>query len=154
MRVLITCFLMFGIGLLATAGATNADDIEFPTTELWIETDDARHPFTIEVAETRQQLSRGLMFRSELAPDAGMMFDYDPPQHVSMWMKNTLIPLDMLFVRENGVIGRIAAWTTPLSLESIRSGEPVRAVIELKGGLTGQLGIKVGHKIIHPIFDE
>ena len=149
LRVLITaCALFFAVACGGAAEDTN------PTSDLWIETADARHHFTVEIAETLEQVRRGLMFRADLAEDAGMLFDYDPPTHVSMWMKNTLIPLDMLFVDENGVIGRIAAWTTPLSTEPIPSGGPVRAVIELKGGITEQLGIKAGHKIVHPIFDE
>ena len=145
-------WLALMMAVLAVGPATA--EITYPTSELWIETPDARHQFTVEVAETQEQVRRGLMFRAELDEDAGMLFDYDPPTHVSMWMKNTLIPLDMLFVDESGVIGRIATWTTPLSTEAIPSGGPVRAVIELKGGITEQLGIKAGHKVIHPIFEE
>ncbi len=153
MRPMMSCLLVVGLTLSA-AVVGNAAETSYPTSELWIETADERHHFSIEVAETEEQVRRGLMFRAELADDAGMLFNYDPPTYVTMWMKNTLIPLDMLFVDERGVIGRIAAWTTPLSLESIPSGGAVRAVIELKGGITGQLGIKVGHKVVHPIFGE
>lgn len=149
LRLLVTVSLVVFTPVVGAA----AEDT-YPTSEIWIETPEARHHFTIEIAETPEQVRRGLMFRADLADDAGMLFDYDPPTHVSMWMKNTLIPLDMLFVDENGVIGRIAAWTTPLSTEPIPSGGPVRAVIELKGGITERLGIKAGHKIVHPIFEE
>jgi uncharacterized membrane protein (UPF0127 family) len=146
---------LFTVGFVVSAVASgHAEDVAYPTSELWVESGDQRHHFAIEVAETPAQVTRGLMFRAELADDAGMLFDYDPPQRVSMWMKNTLIPLDMLFVDERGVIGRIAAWTTPLSLKPIPSGGPVRAVIELKGGITQQLGIKVGDTVVHSIFGE
>ncbi len=152
MKKLTAIWLALILTLLAVGPATA--EVAYPTTELWIETPDARHQFTVEIAETEEQVRRGLMFRTELAEDAGMLFDYDPPTHVSMWMKNTLIPLDMLFVDQFGVIGRIATWTTPLSTETIPSGGPVRAVIELKGGITEQLGIRAGHRVVHPIFDE
>lgn len=145
---------LFLIGIVLSTAAGQAAEVTYPTSDLWIETADERHHFTVEVAQTPEQVRRGLMFRTDLADNAGMLFDYDPPQYVSMWMKNTLIPLDMLFVDENGVIGRIAAWTTPLSLEAIPSGGPARAVIELRGGITEQLGIKAGHKVVHSIFGD
>jgi len=153
MHNLVRYFLFIGL-TLSPVIASKAADLVYPTSEAWIESADKRHHFIIEIAETEAQVRRGLMFRADLADDAGMLFDYDPPTYVTMWMKNTLIPLDMLFVDERGVIGRIAAWTTPLSLEAIPSGGPVRAVIELKGGITEQLGIKTGDKVVHPIFGE
>jgi len=147
-------YLLILVLTLSGPVASKAADGNYTVSEMWIETADERHRFTLEIAKTEQQVRQGLMFRDKLADDAGMLFDYDPPQHVAMWMKNTLIPLDMLFVDEHGVIGRIAAWTTPLSLESIPSGGRVRAVIELRGGITDQLGIKPGDKVVHPIFGE
>ena len=152
MAHILRTLVIVGLALSTVAVGRAADDA-YTTTEIWIETADNRHRFTIEVAETPEQITRGVMFRSEVAEDGGMLFDYDPPRLVSMWMKNTLIPLDMLFVDESGIIGRIATWTTPLSLEPIPSGGPVRAVIELKGGITEQLGIKAGDKVVHPIFE-
>ena len=137
---------------LAWLAPAVADDITFARDELWIETADGRHRFDVEIAETDRQMARGLMFRTELAEDAGMLFDYRLPQPIAMWMKNTLIPLDMLFVADDGTIVRIESWTTPLSLAAISSGGPVRAVIELKGGISERLGIRPGDRVAHEAF--
>ena len=101
------------------------------------------HRFTVEVAATPEQQERGLMFRRSLAPDLGMIFTYSPSQDVAFWMKNTLIPLDMIFVRVDGTIVRIAH-ATPLSLDLVRSDEPVAAVLEIRGGRSAELGIEEG----------
>lgn len=138
--------------LAAAAPAALAEEVTYPTTELWIESESGRHHFTVELAETNEQMKRGLMFRADLADDAGMMFDYKTPREIVMWMKNTLIPLDMVFVSPDGVVHRVAQWTTPLSLEAIPSHGIVRAVIELKGGMTQRLGITRGSKVVHEIF--
>lgn len=142
----------FAVALLAGPSAAGAQDIAFETSELVIETADARHRFTVELADSPRQRERGLMFRTELAADRGMLFDYVTSQPVAMWMKNTLIPLDMLFVDEDGIIRRIESWTTPLSLAPIESGGPVRAVIELRGGIARQLGIEPGDRVLHARF--
>ena len=109
-----------------------------------------RHQFIVEIARTPEEQARGLMNRQSLAPDRGMIFPYDPPQFASFWMKNTLIPLDMIFVRPDGTIGSIAANTVPLSLESVPSGEPVAAVLEIAGGRSAELGIGPGDKVSWP----
>ncbi|MGH6705581.1 MAG: DUF192 domain-containing protein [Sphingomicrobium sp.] len=105
------------------------------------------HRFTVEIARTQQEQATGLMNRSELAPDRGMIFPFDPPRDASFWMKNTLIPLDMIFVRADGSIANIAANTVPLSLEPVPSEGPVGAVLELAGGRAAELGIKPGDKV-------
>jgi uncharacterized membrane protein (UPF0127 family) len=105
------------------------------------------HRFTVEVARSPEEQARGLMHRQSLAPDRGMIFPYDPPQPVGFWMKNTLIPLDMIFIRPDGTIANIAANTVPLSLEMVPSGEPVVAVLEIAGGRSAELGIKAGDKV-------
>ena len=87
------------------------------------------------------------MNRQSLAPDRGMIFPYDPPQPAAFWMKDTLIPLDMIFVRADGSIVRIAANTVPLSLEPVPSGEPVAAVLEIAGGRSAELGLHAGDKV-------
>ena len=92
------------------------------------------------------------MFRRTLAPDAGMLFDFEREQMVSMWMKNTYLSLDMLFVRADGIIHRIEASTEPLSERSISSGAPVRAVLELNAGTAARLGLRPGDRLIHPLF--
>jgi hypothetical protein len=104
------------------------------------------HRFVVEVAETPEQQERGLMFRKELAPDRGMVFPYDPPQIVAFWMKNTLIPLDMIFIRDDRTIARIAT-AQPLTLDTVPSGEPIVAVLELRGGRAAELGIREGDRV-------
>ncbi len=105
------------------------------------------HSFKVEVARSPQEQAKGLMFRQELADDAGMLFPYAESQIMGFWMKNTYIPLDIIFIRADGTIESIAANTTPLSQEPVRSTEPVTAVLELRGGLSAERGIKVGDKI-------
>ncbi len=105
------------------------------------------HRFIVEVARTQEEQATGLMHRQSLAPDRGMIFLYEPPQMTSFWMKNTLIPLDMIFVRPDGTIARIAENTVPLSLEPVPSLEPVRAVLEIAGGRSAELGIKPGDRV-------
>ena len=105
------------------------------------------HRFTVEIARTEEEQATGLMNRSELAPDRGMIFPFDPPRDASFWMKNTLIPLDMIFVRADGSIANIAENTVPLSLEPEMSEGPVRAVLEIAGGRSAELGIKPGDKV-------
>ena len=90
------------------------------------------------------------MYRRDLAGDAGMLFIYERDKPISMWMKNTLIPLDMLFLARDGRIVRIAARAVPMSLQTISSGEEVAAVLELNGGTADRLGIAAGDRVIHP----
>ncbi len=105
------------------------------------------HRFTVEVARSPEEQQMGLMNRQSLAPDRGMIFPYDPPQPASFWMKNTLIPLDIIFIRADGTIARIAAQTVPLSLEPVPSLEPVAAVLEIAGGRAAELGIAPGDRV-------
>jgi uncharacterized membrane protein (UPF0127 family) len=107
----------------------------------------AVHNFTVEVARSEQEQQTGLMNRSSLAPDRGMIFPHEPPRMASFWMKNTLIPLDIIFVRTDGTIVNIAENTVPLSLDPVPSLEPVGAVLELAGGRTAELGIRAGDKV-------
>ena len=114
---------------------------------LTIQSHSGTHRFTVEVARTPEQQAQGLMFRQSLAPDRGMIFPYEPAQPVSFWMKNTLIPLDMVFIRPNGTIARIAENTVPLSLDPVPSLEPVTAVLEIAGGRARELGMSEGDKV-------
>jgi uncharacterized membrane protein (UPF0127 family) len=107
----------------------------------------AVHKFTVEVASTPQDQETGLMNRASLAPDRGMIFPQGQPRMASFWMKNTLIPLDIIFVRSDGKIANIAENTVPLSLDPVPSVEPVGAVLELAGGRTAELGIKAGDRV-------
>jgi uncharacterized membrane protein (UPF0127 family) len=117
---------------------------------LTIESRGKRHAFIVEVARSPEEQTQGLMHRQSLAPDRGMIFPYDPPRPVAFWMKNTLIPLDMIFVRPDGTIGSIAANTVPLSLEPVPAGEPISAVLEIPGGRSAELGIGPGDKVSWP----
>jgi uncharacterized membrane protein (UPF0127 family) len=107
------------------------------------------HRFTVEVAATPEQQERGLMFVRSLAPDRGMIFPYDPPQQVSFWMKNTLIPLDMVFIRADGTIARIAT-AKPLDETPVPGGEPIAAVLEIAAGRAAELGIREGDRVDWP----
>ena len=108
------------------------------------------HKFLVEVAETPEEQATGLMNRPSLDPDRGMIFPYAPPQDVAFWMKNTLIPLDMIFIRADGTIARIEENAVPLSLEPVPSMEPISAVLEINGGRASELGIKAGDKVDWP----
>jgi uncharacterized membrane protein (UPF0127 family) len=105
------------------------------------------HRFVVEVARTPEEQATGLMNRSNLAPDRGMIFPFDTPREASFWMKNTLIPLDIIFVRTDGRIANIEANTVPLSLDPVLSAGPVGAVLEIAGGRSAELGIKPGDRV-------
>lgn len=124
----------------------------FPTGELTIESATGPHKFHVELATTPAQLEQGLMFRQTLAPDAGMLFDFRQPSPVSMWMKNTFIPLDMLFIDSQGRIINIAERAVPQSLDTITAAAPARAVLEVNGGTAARLGIRPGDRVVAPIF--
>lgn len=106
------------------------------------------HHFVVEVAATFAQQEHGLMFRERVGPDEGMIFPFRTPRPATFWMKNTVVPLDMLFIRADGSIARIAANTTPYSLDPVGVGEPVLAVLEIAGGRAAQLGITEADKVI------
>ena len=126
----------------------------FPQGTLQIATPDARlHPFKIWLAHDDLHRSQGLMFVKDLSPDTGMLFLYPAPQPISMWMKNTLIPLDMLFIRADGRVAKVVANTKPLSLDIIESKDNVVAVLELKGGTAAVLNIGKGALVMHPAFN-
>ena len=111
-----------------------------------------RHAFQVEVARNDADRVQGLMYRRNLAPDRGMLFDFARVQPISMWMQNTYIPLDMIFIRPDGSIARIAENAEPLSTRTIPSGEPVLAVLEVPGGTAARLGLKAGDRVGHPLF--
>jgi uncharacterized protein len=141
--------------LLATAlpgGAAEPQLQQFSTSHLMIVSATGPHRFNVEVAETPGQMEQGLMFRRSLAPDAGMLFDFRKPTIATMWMRNTLIPLDMLFVDQQGLIVNIAQRAVPESDQTIAAAAPVRVVIELNGGTAERLGIQPGDRVLNPIF--
>tara|TARA_R110000824_G_scaffold209_24_gene1157 strand:+ start:8464 stop:8967 length:504 start_codon:yes stop_codon:yes gene_type:complete len=108
---------------------------------LSIKTSDATHEFVVEVAESGAEQAQGLMFRTKLAPDKGMIFPFAKDRVASFWMKNTVIPLDIIFIRRDGTIESIAANTTPYSLAPVRSNEPIATVLEIAAGRAAELGI-------------
>lgn len=136
-------------GLLASVsegGATMRREI------LTLVTAAGERQIDIEVAESSEEKARGLMFRTSLPDSQGMLFPYSPPQEITMWMKNTYIPLDMVFIRADGIVHRIEARTEPLSEKTIASNGNVSAVLELAGGAAQRLGLKPGDSVVHGHF--
>ena len=119
--------------------------------DLWIETQaGGRYKFRVELALTPREQAIGLMNRTSMPSDAGMLFVFEQVRPASFWMKNTLISLDILFIGADGRIVNIGERTTPLSVESVPSAAPVKAVLEINGGLSSILGIKPGDRVLHP----
>ncbi len=148
-RIAALVVLVVGLGFgLERAVAQGA--VAFGHGELDIVTASGRHHFTVELATVMEQQVQGLMFRRSLAPDAGMLFLYTGDHDIQMWMKNTLIPLDMVFIRDDGIILNIAERTVPQSLATIGSEGPARAVLEVNGGTAARLGIKPGDRVLFP----
>jgi len=110
--------------------------------------------FSVEMATTEEEKTTGLMYRKELADGKGMLFDFSPEQQISMWMKNTYIPLDMIFIRADGRILRIAENTEPLSTKIISSGGLAKGVLEVIAGTAQKYGIQPGDRVAHPLFNK
>jgi uncharacterized protein len=131
--------------------------VPYPTLAAGIETleivsSTGVHPFAVEMAETDDERSRGLMFRKELPEGKGMLFDFKVEQPVAFWMKNTYVSLDMIFIKADGRILSIAENTETLSERGVPSGGPVRGVLEVVAGTAKKLGIKPGDRVAHRIF--
>lgn len=125
----------------------------FEKDELTIITEEGKeHSFQVELAVDPKQQAQGLMFRRQMAADAGMLFIYKPSREAVMWMQNTFLPLDMLFIKADGEIVKIVERTVPQSRKRIPSGEPITGVLELNGGTVSRLGIKVGDRVDHASF--
>lgn len=153
-RVLLAAFALAPAAACQGASAPSAELQRSPAgleqLPLTVRSGAKTHRFVVEVARTLDEQSYGLMNRAELAPDKGMLFPYQPPQPVAFWMKDTLIPLDIIFIAPGGRIARIAENTVPLSLDPVPSGEPVEAVLELAGGRSAELGIEPGDMVEWP----
>jgi uncharacterized protein len=119
---------------------------------LSVKTEKSVHKFTVEIADSPEEIRQGLMFRESLAADAGMLFDFGEVRPATMWMKNTLVALDMLFMDPDGEVVAIVRNAVPGSLRSLGPGTPVRAVLEIPGGRAKALGILPGDVVQHPIF--
>jgi uncharacterized membrane protein (UPF0127 family) len=137
------------VALCGLATAVRAATVE----PLEIVTKTGVQVFSVEIAKTEQEKETGLMYRKELADGKGMLFDFSPEQQVSMWMKNTYIPLDMIFIRADGRILRIAENTEPLSTRIIPSMGLAKGVLEVIGGTAQKYGIAPGDRVGHPLFN-
>jgi uncharacterized protein len=143
--------------MIAVAGAlcafTGPDARAANIQPLEIVTKSGVHVFSVEMATTEQEKETGLMYRKELADGKGMLFDFSPEQEVSMWMKNTYIPLDMIFIRADGRILRIAENTEPMSTRIIPSRGLAKGVLEVIAGTAQKYGIAPGDRVAHPLFN-
>jgi uncharacterized protein len=137
--------VLIAVGLAVSSVATEL-------TPLTAITSKGEHVFQVEVADTNEERAKGLMFRTEMPKDVGMLFDFQSEQPVFFWMKNTYLPLDMIFIRANGIIARIEANTVPLSERTVPSGSPVRYVLELNAGRAAEIGLKAGDRVRHAII--
>jgi uncharacterized membrane protein (UPF0127 family) len=159
-RQMLALLATLPIAAHARGAHAQEDEPKGPQPELPKETltivshDGKKHVFHVEVARTLEQQTVGLMFRKQVPADGGMLFDWGTVKESQMWMKNTLAPLDMVFINPDGTIRHIAENTVPESLAVIDSHGPVRATLELQGGITAKLDIRVGDKVLAPIFGD
>jgi len=145
--------MVWAVWMMALAIGTigpHARAMDLQTLE--IATKSGVHVFSVEMATTDQEREKGLMFRKELPDGRGMLFDFSPEQMVSMWMKNTYISLDMIFIRADGRVLRVAENTEPFSTRIIASGGPVKGVLEVVAGSARKYGIEPGDRVAHPLF--
>lgn len=144
------------LALTACAGQASADPVPAPlnweVSTLVLETATGPHAFKVEIADDDAERQRGLMYRTAMALDAGMIFDYGEERAVAMWMKNTVLSLDMAFIRADGRVAKVVKGAKPYSLDHIASGEPVRAVLELNAGTADRIGLKSGDLVRASIF--
>lgn len=138
--------------MLSSCATFARNDQTLPVTMISIETTNGPRAFHVEIAADAASQERGLMFRRQMAPDAGMLFDFHQEARVAFWMKNTPLPLDMLFIRADGTVSSVEPNAVPYSTDTIPSSEPVRAVLEINGGEAHALGIKPGDKVRAAIF--
>jgi len=143
-RILIAGFVALAVPILLGSA------IAAGTGTLILKTKSGEHRYTVEIATTNGERAKGLMFRRSLPEDSGMLFIYDPPQPVGMWMRNTYIPLDMVFINDEGTVRRVEANTEPFSTDLINSGGDVAAVLELNAGQAAKIGVRPGDQVIFP----
>ena len=149
--ILSALFLSFASAALAQTSKDDVVDFGEPV-PLTVVSKDSKHVFQIERAITLDQQARGMMFRESMDPDSGMLFEFDEPKIATIWMKNTPLPLDIIFVRSNGKILKIEHMAQPYKLRSASSEAIVAAVLELQGGRSKELGIMPGDIIQHEFF--
>ena len=151
LRLMVAVVALAGLAISAAAPSQAGPP---PIDMVVVHTDKGRFVFTTEVAATSQHRTRGLMFRQRLPKDHGMLFYYGEPRPVAMWMKNTRISLDMVFISADGKVTNIVKATKPMSLDTIPSKGPVAAVLEVVAGTADRIGLKPGDKIDHPLFSK
>jgi uncharacterized protein len=150
-RLMMSLVVAFGVlASLRPDAAVQAASVQ----PLEIATRSGVHVFSVEMATTEEEKQTGLMHRKELPDGKGMLFDFSPEQQISMWMKNTYISLDMIFIRADGRILRIAENTEPLSTRIISSGGLAKGVLEVIAGTAQKYGIQPGDKVAHPLFNK
>jgi uncharacterized protein len=145
---------LYSLGLLIAISvlADNTVMAKMRREVLTLKTKTAEHAIDIEIADTMEEKALGLMFRTSVPDNTGMLFPYGAPQDITMWMRNTYVSLDMVFIRADGVVHRIAARTEPLSEKIVSSEGNVSAVLELGAGAAERLGLKPGDLVRHKIF--
>jgi uncharacterized membrane protein (UPF0127 family) len=148
LQFVLSALSFLALAALVSAGRLSAVDLQ----PLEIVGKAGVHTFAVEMAVTPEDQAQGLMFRRELPEGQGMLFDFQREQPATFWMKNTYVSLDMIFIRADGRILRIAENTVPLSEALVPSGGPVRAVLEVVAGTAKKLGIAPGDRVAHPIF--
>ena len=154
-RVALSAALFALVTMAALFAASKAGEAaDMRQDKLTLQTATGPKIIEIEVASSMDEQMRGLMFRTALADSNGMLFPYTPPREVTMWMKNTYIPLDMVFIRADGIVHRIEARTEPLSETVISSGGEMAAVLELAGGASERLGLKPGDRVEYSLFKK
>jgi uncharacterized membrane protein (UPF0127 family) len=144
--------LILGLGLMVSSPPSFAADNIAGKFVVVVDTASGPKSFGVEVAEDEASREQGMMFRTGLKPDRGMLFDFHTPQPVTFWMKNCLISLDMIFIRADGVIANIHANAKPGDTTLLPSDGPILGVLEIGGGLSAKLGIRPGDKVRHPMF--
>ena len=147
LSVMVALGLVVGLGIARPAQAASFQPLE-------IATKSGVQVFSVEMATTEEEKTTGLMYRKELPDGKGMLFDFSPEQQISMWMKNTYISLDMIFIRADGRILRIAENTEPLSTKIISSGGLAKGVLEVVAGTAQKYGIQPGDRVAHPLFNK
>jgi uncharacterized membrane protein (UPF0127 family) len=152
-RIGVPLLALFGMAACLAPAVLAGDEMTFAKDHLAIETASGqRYPFDVELAVTPAQRAHGLMFRKQLAPDAGMLFLFDRAAPRTFWMKNTYLPLDIIFIGADGRIVSIARDTTPLTETPIPSGAPALGVLEVNAGTAERLGLAAGDRVLHRAF--
>lgn len=153
-RAIFTILVLFFCSAKLYAEPNPDPNSVFPVETLEIITSNGSFKFSVEIADDADERSQGLMFRETMLPTHGMLFDFGDTSPVMMWMQNTPLSLDMIFIKENGQVARIASNTVPFSQKIVSSGEPVSHVLELNAGMAKQIGLKPDDKVIHSFFNN